>query len=195
MDVPKMESTEAVVAAADAIDRVAKTIWDRLDAYQKYTCPIKFLSDGTRVLMIFWVDDGEEGLNNVEFGIKVTALGLPGSHVIYNIHTKVAGALTTTFLRDQIVKTQAIAQKSIHKFDGTLGYKKKQEVLAFGGNPVLMGIEECCVCAEETLTKTVCRHAICAPCLLRVDKCPLCRREAFCDCCVAPEDHSDAEFD
>lgn len=181
--------------AGEVIDRVANSIWERLDAHEKYTCPIKFLSDGTRVQMMFWVDDGEEGLNNVEFGIKVTAQGLGCSHVIYNIYTSVEGTLTTTFLRDQIAKAQTIAAKSINKFDGTLGYKKKQAVLAFGGNPVLMGIAACCVCAEDTLTKTVCQHAICAPCLLRVDKCPLCRREAFCACCVAPEDYSDAEFD
>ena len=181
--------------AGEAIDQVAKTIWERLDDYDKYTCPIKFLSDGTRVHMIFWVDDGEEGLNNVDFGIKVTAVGKGCSHVIYNIHTSVEGALTTTFLRDQIAKAQTIALKSINKFDGTLGYKKRQEVAAFGGNPALMGVEECCVCLEETLTKTVCRHAVCAPCLLRVDKCPICRDGALCACCVAPDDFPDAEFD
>lgn len=186
MDVPKME--------AAAIDQVAKTIWDRLDAHEKYTCPIKFLSDGTRVHMIFWVD-GEEGLNNVDFGIKVSAVGLSCSHVVYNIYTTVEGTLTTTFLRDQIAKAQTIALKSINKFDGTLGYKKRQEVAAFGGNPVLMGVAECCVCLEETLTKTICQHAICAPCLLRVDKCPLCRVGAYCACCVAPDDFSDAEFE
>ena len=189
-----MEKEE--IPVEETIHRVAGTIRDRLDQREKYTCPIKFLSDGTRVQMVFWVDNGEEGLNNVDFGINVTARGLGGfSHTIYNISTTVEGTLYTSFLEEQILKASRIAEKTISKFDGTLGYKKTQAVAAFGGKKVHMGIEPCCVCADETLTKTACNHAICAPCLLRVDRCPLCRKEAACACCVAPEDYSDAEFD
>ena len=186
---------EKGIPVEEAAHKVAGAIRAHLELTKKYVCPIKCLTDGTRIQMTFWVDNGEEGLNNVDFGIKVTAQGNGFSHIIYNIYTSVEGTLYTSFLEAQILKAAHIAERTINKFEGTLGYKKTQAVAAFGGKKVHMGIEPCCVCAEETLTKTVCQHAICAPCLLRVDKCPLCRREAACACCVAPDEYSDAEFD
>ena len=164
------------IPVGETIHRVAGTIRERLDRKEKYFCPIKYLSDGTRIQMVFWVDNGEEGLNNVDFGINVTARGLGGFwHTIYNISKSVEGTLYTSFLEEQILKASRIAEKSINKFDGTLGYKKTQAVTAFGGKKVHMGVEPCCVCAEDTLTTTLCNHSICVPCLLRVDRCPGCQ--------------------
>lgn len=187
---------EKGIPVEEAAHKVAGAIRAHLELTKKYVCPIKCLTDGTRIQMTFWVDNGEEGLNNVDFGINVTARSVGGfSHAIYNISTAVEGTLYTSFLVDQIQKATRIAEKSIDKFNGTLGYKKTQAVAAFGGKAVHMGIEPCCVCAEETLTKTTCNHAICIPCLLRVERCPLCRKDAYCACCVAPDDYSDAEFE
>ena len=189
-----MEKEE--IPVEETVHKVAGAIRDRLNLTKKYVCPIKCLTDGTRIQMTFWVDNGEEGLNNVDFGINVTARSVGGfSHTIYNISKTVEGTLYTSFLVEQIQKATRIAEKSIDKFNGTLGYKKTQAVTAFGGKAVHMGIEACCVCAEETLTKTTCNHAICVPCLLRVERCPLCRKDAFCACCVSCDDYSDAEFD
>jgi hypothetical protein len=48
--------------------------------------------------------------------------------------------------------------------------------------------EECCVCLEETTTKTNCGHTICVPCWNQIKKiqCPLCRNDDIymhCDYC------------
>jgi hypothetical protein len=182
-----------VEMADDFLEETARTIFGELEHQKEYKCPIKFLSDGTRVTILFWVENEEEGLTNTDFGISVTATGLNFSHTIYNITT--CEDINTTFLKAQILKTRGIAEKQIDKMCGTLGRKKKQAMIAFGNNPVHMGIKECCVCFELTTTKTVCQHAVCIPCLLRVNKCPLCRTEAFCQCCVKPDEYSDDEFD
>jgi hypothetical protein len=180
----------------DALHDVASTIRDKLESHEKFTCPIKHLSDGTPVRMVFWVADSEENLTNAQFGITVTVICKGFSHIIYNIQTNVEDTITVRFLEDQIGKARRIAEKSIHKLDGTLGHKKRQAMLAFGNNSVQMGIEACCVCAELTATKTACNHSVCIPCLLRLEKCPLCRQDASCSCCgTAEPDYSDDEFD
>jgi len=47
--------------------------------------------------------------------------------------------------------------------------------------------EECCVCQEDTNTKTNCKHPICIPCYDKIKEnedetqCPICRRDCYID--------------
>jgi hypothetical protein len=40
---------------------------------------------------------------------------------------------------------------------------------------LILDIEECCVCFENTSHKTECNHIVCVSCITNLDKCPLCR--------------------
>ncbi len=39
--------------------------------------------------------------------------------------------------------------------------------------------KDCCVCFEKTDQKTECDHEVCKKCLMKIDKCPLCREDIF----------------
>jgi len=39
--------------------------------------------------------------------------------------------------------------------------------------------EECAVCYEETCTKTECRHTCCYKCMVKLTRCPVCRKELY----------------
>jgi len=61
---------------------------------------------------------------------------------------------------------------------------------------IKMDYEKCCVCMENTLTTTHCRHFLCYECKssLKVHKCPLCRKHLGCDCgCGSIDSDSDSD--
>jgi hypothetical protein len=57
-----------------------------------------------------------------------------------------------------------------------------------------MDYEPCCVCMEETSTKTVCNHPLCVECIneLKKDVCPMCRH-CVCDSHECNDCHPDEE--
>ena len=51
---------------------------------------------------------------------------------------------------------------------------KKRNLRLFGNE-----LNECCVCYEKTVKKTICKHNLCFKCYLKLEQksCPLCRKE------------------
>ena len=50
------------------------------------------------------------------------------------------------------------------------------------------GLNECSVCFEKVNTKTICGHDICFHCILKVNKCPICRRRKNINFCKQLKD-------
>ena len=71
------------------------------------------------------------------------------------------------------------------KFDiksGLIYYIKKANKYenCYKFDNIVLNIQECCVCLNETKTKTPCGHALCWICFDKITKCPLCRECLKC---------------
>ena len=163
-----------------------------------YTLPQRFhvTEDGSSIpiSIVFWKSDLGGGL--CEFGITVTTRGAL-EHTMFNVKTTPVH-LNDAFLVEQLERVKRMLTRPFQPLCGTLGPHKSAMMRAVGMDKKALGIEECCVCARETATKIrSCDHNVCVACLVKVDRCPLCRNsEIGCACCDSDEEcnESDDEF-
>jgi len=114
-----------------------------------------------------------------------------GYYIYYNKYFKTDydGIEYTKEMIIEILKNAKDIMSSL-KFDRINGELKEKEELKLSNDDIeFFGTDdnECCVCKEKTLTKTLCQHTLCYMCWETIyknkkPKCPLCRNSIkYCE--------------
>ena len=181
----------------NSMDPIAR-ILAHIQKNSYYILPHRFFTseDGTIPIRVtLWKTDPiTSACNMYGFGISVHTRG-EVDHQMFNIFVTLGVPLTEEFLRAQIERVKRILARPLRPLCGTLGPYKSDMMELVGMDKKALGIDNCCVCARETALKTRnCSHNVCLYCLMKVDRCPVCRNEdVSCACCDYDEFQNENE--